>query len=435
MKDLIKIALIAVCLSFAWKGMAADPAQFGFDPAAEPATNAVALQRALDAGGLVRVAKPGTYRLDRTVYIGDDTELVFAKGTVLAKAAEYGRMLCNRDAGTGRTNVNITVRNLEIADRGINVRPDPNSTLKGLFGHVSFWHVKNLTLTGFRCTEFAKGQYCLQVVGFDGFTIEDFVIRGGKDGIHLNAGRNFAIRRGRLRTLDDGIALNAGEWPYCTPEMGSVTDGLIEDVVDEAGGDCNFVRVITGAWIDWFPGMKLQRADIFRHDGRLYTVYPAPVSAQETASFHPPTHTKGVWKSPEGLNFLYLQPGDVMCADVTNVVIRNCTLLEPKRKVTCLWEIGSWARVLHPKVPCAKYPKIDLRLENVVKNATGELVRCAADANLVFEKCRAADGQLAVLKRNAWQRTRCPIRTVSVDGGPVMRYDTDVTSLVRASGL
>lgn len=429
--ELSRIALIVGGVSFAWACSAVDPAQFGFDPSAEPATNAVALQRALDAGGKVRTSVPGRYRLDRTILLDDGADLEFAKGTVFVKSGTYCNMFRNRGAESGVTNANIVIRNLEIDDGGVNVKPDVNSRLQGLWGQVAFFHVKNLRLTGFRCVDYAAHQYCLQVVGFDGFEIEDFEIRGGKDGIHLNAGRNFRIRNGRLRTQDDGIALNAGEWPGYTPEMGSVTDGLVEDVVDEAGGDCNFVRVITGAWIDWFPGMKLQRGDLFRHAGRLYAVYPAPVSAAETASFHPPTHRQGVWKSPDGLNFLYLQPGDVMRADVTNVVIRNCTVLEPKRRINCLWEIGSWARVLHPKVPGEKYPKIDLRLENVVKDVPGELVRCSADANLVFGKCRAADGRLAVLSRNAWQRTRCPIRTVSVDDGPVVWYDTDATSVVR----
>ncbi|MBO7684997.1 MAG: hypothetical protein J6V72_01345, partial [Kiritimatiellae bacterium] len=65
-------------------------------------------------------------------------------------------------------------------------------------------------------------------VDFDGIVVDGFVIRGGKDGIHLNRGKNFVVRNGVLRTLDDGIAVNAGEWPGgFTPVMGSIENGLI----------------------------------------------------------------------------------------------------------------------------------------------------------------------------------------------------------------
>ena len=63
---------ICVILALAWLSEAApsNPAEFGFDPAAEPSVTAVALQKALDGGNReVAVTKPGTYGFDRTVFI------------------------------------------------------------------------------------------------------------------------------------------------------------------------------------------------------------------------------------------------------------------------------------------------------------------------------------------------------------------------------
>ena len=153
-----RIALIAVGVSCAWACSAVDPAQFGFDPSAEPATNAVALQRALDAGGKVRTSVPGRYRLDRTILLDDGADLEFAKGTVFVKSGTYCNMFRNRGAESGVTNANIVIRNLEIDDGGVNVKPDVNSRLQGLWGQVAFFHVKNLRLTGFRCVDYAAHQ-------------------------------------------------------------------------------------------------------------------------------------------------------------------------------------------------------------------------------------------------------------------------------------
>ena len=73
------------------------------------------------------------------------------------------------------------------------------------------------------------------------------------------------------------------------------------------GGKCNFARVITGCWKQWHPGMKLQRCDIFNVGKNVYTVFPMPLGTNEYVSMTAPAHKHGAWKSPEGINFLFLQ--------------------------------------------------------------------------------------------------------------------------------
>lgn len=92
-------------------GAEIDPADFGFSPDAPAATNAVALQKALDGGHrTVRVTKPGVYDLDRPVFLDDATDLSFGADVVLRKAVRYSNVLVNRGAWLGTTNRDITVR-------------------------------------------------------------------------------------------------------------------------------------------------------------------------------------------------------------------------------------------------------------------------------------------------------------------------------------
>lgn len=402
-----------------------DASAYGFSPNSSPEENAQALQRALDGGSCrVTVTNAACYKLGGTVYLDDNTELVCEKGTLFRKAGRYTHMIINRGAVSGVTNVNITIKGLSISDGGINVPPDPASDLHGLWGLITFYRVRNVRLDDFTCVEFAAHQYCLQAVTFDGFTVENFVIRGAKDGIHLNSGRNFVIRNGRLRTRDDGIAINAGEWPGYTAEMGSITDGLVENVVDEPGGQCNFARVITGAWTDWHPGMKLQRADIFAHKGYTYIIYPAPLGTNETASMTPPEHHKGLWKSPEGLNMFCLQRDLWRKASITNIVFRNCTLCD--RGVYCEWEVNNWARLIHPDLPAKDYPDIDIRFENIEKTGRGPLVYGSASARISFDNCDVKSGLLAQTYHNRAVKNP-PVREIAIDGRPPRRFVGDAS--------
>jgi len=409
---------LAACVSFA--GLAedvVDAAAFGFSAAAEPAANAAALQKALDGGHRkVVVSKSGVYRLDRTVFVDDATTLEFAAGVVLSKAVKYANVIANRGAFFGGRNRDIVIRGANIAVNGFESVPPNDSRAAGLRGVLGFYDIEKLELHDTVINGYGKSQYAVQVVGFDGLLIDGFELRGDKDGIHLNAGRNFVIRNGKLRTYDDGIALNAGEWPGgCTPLMGSITDGLIENVEDEPGGHCNFARVITGAWKEWRKGMPLQFRDIFTIGKDVYSVYPGKVSTNEVVSLTPPSHKKGIWKSPEGLNFFHCQSDGCRRADIRRVTFRNIRM-NCTRAISCSWELGAWARLVHPELPRADYPVIDIRLENVVKTADGPMVNGNADANIVFEKCRAEKGPLVRMWWDKVYRTQCPVRRLTIDG-------------------
>lgn len=378
-----------------------DPAAFGFSPDAAPAVNAAALQKALDGGGkTVRIARAGVYGLDRTVFIDSNTTLDCAPGTVFKKMAPYANVIVNRGAYQYGCDSNIVVRNLEISVNGMQAIPGPNSNAPGLRGHFAFYRVKNVACHNFTCNDCEGGQYCWHAVEFDGLLLDGFVIRGKKDGVHLNRGKNFILRNGILRTGDDGIALNAGDWPGgCTPAMGSIENGLIENIVDEEGGRCNFARVITGCWKEWHPGMKLQRDDIFTIGKNVYTVHPMPLGTNEYVSSTPPAHTHGVWKSPEGINFQFIQADGERRADIKRVTFRNIRM-GCARSISCSWELGEWARLVHPEIPRKDYPVIDIRLENVVKTASGPIVHGNACATIIFDNVKSEKGPILSMSRS-----------------------------------
>ena len=378
---------------------AVDPAAYGFDPAAAPATNAAALQKALDGGNRkVVVSKPGVYGMDRTVFIDSHTELSFAKGVVLQKRAKYANVLVNRGAYNYGHDEDITVRGLEISVNGFQMVPPFNSPARNLRGQLAFYSIKDVKVYDFRCVDLGNWQYCVHFVDFDGVLIDGFEIRGRKDGVHFNCGRNFTVRNGVICTCDDGIAINAGDWPDCAPVIGSIENGLVEkihmlptEIMDKAGrqrGELGLV--IAGVWTDWHPGMRLQRNDVVRSGNNVYAVAPMPFNTNETVSLTRPEHTKGVWKSPEGINFLFLQSNGVCRADVKNVKFRDI-LCDHPNSLRASWEVGSpWARLVHPEIPPEDYPKIDITLERMRTTVTNRsLLRCSAAATVKIVDCRS----------------------------------------------
>ena len=367
-----------------------EPAEFGFAPDAPAATNAAALQKALDGGKKwVRVSRPGVYGLDRTVFIDSDTEIDFAPGVILQKRAAYANILVNRGAFQYAWNTNITVRGLRISVNGFQSIPGPDSAAPGLRGQFALYHVRHARIYDFTCLDIEGGQYCFQIAGFEDVILDGFEIRGKKDGVHVNAGKCFAIRNGILETGDDGIALNAGDWPGgCTPVMGSIEDGVIENIRDMAGGKCNFARVITGVWTDWHKGMLLQRGDIFRVGKNVYAVHPMPLGTNEYVSLTAPTHTHGVWKSPEGIQFQFLQNDGETRADIRNVVFRDLFLYSG-RSISCSWELGEWARLIHPEIKQSDLPVCDITVENVFSPTPCPVIRGNSCATLRLDNIRA----------------------------------------------
>ncbi|EPR66267.1 hypothetical protein [Cyclobacterium qasimii] len=209
-----------------------DANSFGFSPAATGMENVVAMQKALDQGGTIIVAKPGTYKIAATLYLDSNTEVIFGKGVFLKKVNEEGRfaqVFINKGALTRTYNEDITLKGLHIIVNGVDNCSD---LVLGLRGIIGFSYIKDLKLKGFRCYDLTGCQFGVQINRFEDVIIEDVIIKGQKDGIHFGPGKRFTIRDAVFQTLDDAIALNAQDYSTSNPEIGWIEDGIIENCYD-----------------------------------------------------------------------------------------------------------------------------------------------------------------------------------------------------------
>ena len=221
MKTLALFISLAACViqaSAASAPASVDASEFGFSPAAEASQNVNALQKALDGGRkTVTVTKPGEYRLNARVYIDDETKLIFSPGVTLKKTGLYDLVLVNRGALTRTWNHDISIDGLTISVNGVDHCPSKEEPVFGLRGHLTMYFVRNLTVRHFKCLDVQKSQFCLHFCQFQNLLLEDFEIRGEKDGVHLGAGKDFVVRNGVCATYDDGVALNAQDYPTSQP--------------------------------------------------------------------------------------------------------------------------------------------------------------------------------------------------------------------------
>ena len=359
---------ISIVKNPVWPGESVDAALFGFDPDASAETNSSALQKALDGGNkTVTVTKPGTYLLDKTVLIDSGTRLLFAEGTVLKKSRNYVHVILNRGALDGEWNEDIEIENLHIAVDEKTGGWGPDDPLFGLRGQAAFYHVKNLYLSNFKCLDVYGGQYALHICDFENAAVDRCEIRGAKDGIHIGKGRGFYLAHVVCQTFDDAIALNAEDYTTSQPIEGDILDGLVEDFTDEKLDPtvAHAVRLLTGAWVDWHPGIKFQNGDTVLHNGYLYRIL-ATFDTTEYVSNTPPTHRSGAWKDPDepNLTFVCCGQADWHSASIKNVTFKNVRSLS-RAGFGAYWEMCDYHRAVHPEVAAEDLPVCQVAVENM----------------------------------------------------------------------
>ena len=379
-----------------------DASEFGFSPSATPSENVTALQKALDGGHkTVAVTKPGIYDLNATVYLDSHTRLTCTPGVTLRKAASYSFMLINRGALTREWNDRIAIDGLHIACNGHSRMPAPNDPTFGMRGQVSMFRVKGIEVTNFRCLDVKEAQFCLHFCTFEDLLVDGFEIRGRKDGVHLGPGKGFVIRNGVCQTGDDAIALNAQDYPSANPAQGDITDGLVENLVDEpldssARHVGNVSRLLTGAWVDWHDGIRLQNGDTVRRGKHVYRIL-ATFDTTQHESKTPPTHTSGAWRSPEGLTFVHNTSDGVDRASIRNVTFRNIRSLS-RNGFSAAWEDGKYHRAVHPEVKPDALPVCEVTFEDCLSESSRRANFVSGNTNLTATlRNVAGNGRLVAL--------------------------------------
>ncbi|WP_373494757.1 hypothetical protein [Aquiflexum sp.] len=325
-----------------------DAQNHGFSPAASGIENTKSLQAAVDKGGTVLVSQPGIYKVAGTVYVGSNTSIVFGNGVFLQKVNEEGpftHVLLNKGALTKTYDEHIRIHGLHIMVNGID---KTFSEIYGLRGQIAFFYVKDLKIERFRCMDLTKMQYGIHVCTFEDLIIDDVIIKGEKDGIHLGRGKRFRISNGVFQTFDDAIALNGHDYATSNPELGWIEDGLVEKCHDLNAENTTgyFCRILAGAWIDWRPGMEVQQSDAVVSNGRIYRVQAKP-DGTIYHSVTKPTHESGSMEL-DGIQWGMVQNDVMYTAGVRNVTFRDIYLDKPRIAFSVHFDNDKYSRSYYP---------------------------------------------------------------------------------------
>jgi hypothetical protein len=342
-----------------------DAATYGFSQDESGMANTKALQQAVDCGGTIVVSRPGTYKLGGTVFIGSNTSLIFGNGVFLKKVNEQGdfsHVLVNKGARTKSYDEHITVEGLQIIVNGMDVRKF--EVAYGLHGQLAFFYVKDLKITHFRCMDIGKAQYGIHICTFEDVIIDDVIIKGDKDGVHLGRGKRFTIRNGVFQTFDDAIALNAHDYSVGNPELGWIEDGVVEnchDLRDDKKPVGYFCRILAGAWTDWKPGMEVQQSDAVVSNGRIYRVQAKPDDKVYKSVTRPEFESGNMVL--DSINWGMVQTDVTYTCGVRNVVFRDIFLEKPRVGFSVHFDNDKYSRSYYPG---AEIPKQEqLLFENI----------------------------------------------------------------------
>lgn len=307
---------------------------FGFSPDAGGDTNSAALQSAVDGGGTIIVDVPGVYDVSKSCAIGSNTTLLFGAGVYLNRVtnaegvtARFPFYNANMRDRTG--NENIRIEGLHLITNGLGMGEDI-ANVPGMRGQLAFSYVKNLTISGFEILDGTSGMmYNIHVQVFENIALDNIKIVSQKDGIHLSCGSGFVIRNVELLTNDDGIALNAHDYPTNLRKYGWVENGIVENVYFVGSDEYRTGRglyMLGGSWKDWESGMSVRKyGDACVSDGRIYrTLGDLDPDKGEIISTVQPTHTSGTQTYSDGVTWFMAQNGDVIYdCGVRNVVFRD----------------------------------------------------------------------------------------------------------------
>ncbi len=326
-----------------------DAASFGFSPKASGVENTRALQQAVDQTGTIVVSLPGSYKIAGTIYIGSNTSLVFGNAVYLKKVNEQGKfshVIVNKGATTKTYNSHISIKGLQIIVNGIDVREFKE--VYGLHGQLAFFYVKDIEIENFRCLDLGSAQYAIHICTFEDLIINDVIVKGMKDGIHLGKGKRFRVSNCVFETFDDAVALNAHDYATGNPELGWIEDGVIENCYDLNTKETTgyFCRILAGAWGDWKPGMEVQQSDAVVSNGKIYRVQMQP-DGKTYKSVTPPTFERGSMIL-DGINWGMVQTDAIYTCGVRNVTFRDIYLEKPRIGFSIHFDNDKFSRSYYP---------------------------------------------------------------------------------------
>lgn len=340
-------------------GMYKNASAYGVLPNNDGNTNADNYQAAVSGGGTIVIDIPGTYEFSKTIKIPSNTTLLFGANVYIKRVAgTNGRVVggysfINENAYTGIYDSNIKIIGLNLIANG----QDYGTTIQGLRSMLAFMHIKNLVIDGFQMRDGAdegkliQNNYGIQIVDFQNISLTNIYIESYKDGIHLGIGKDFTIRDCKFRTHDDPIAINAMDYVASNAALGTIENGIIDNVHDlDFSGETECrgrsILIYTGSWSDWKAGESYQYGDTVVSNGKIYRATSPARGAEAIVAVNQPTHDSGSVTTAEGIEWLMYQDFKVgYRADVKNVTISNLFVSQKRVAIlSCDAGNGSWNR-------------------------------------------------------------------------------------------
>lgn len=404
-------------------GIVVNANDYGLSPSASGSANAAILNSLL-AGGRkeVWISTPGTYNIGATVYIEDSTTINFCPGVIIKKSAAYLNVFMNRGALTNTWNHEITIKGLTYTTPKATQYDAVDSVLR-LYGELAFHYIDGLYI--YNLTTFNKltENYTLQICRFKNLIIDGFHLTGKSDAIHIQTGSNFVIKNGTVGCYDDGIALLAGDYPEYGPEVGDVTDGIIENITDEHVDSVVgfFCRILPQAWPDWHSGIQLQHGDMVSNAGNIYRVmssYSFTHGIHRITSTQAPTNTSGLSYKHEGsetLIFAYDHSDTCHKAEIKRITFKNIYLKQNRSAAFCnqVEETTSY-RAIHPEAPYKPYTS-EISLQHIYDEATSGLIFTSQyGLDLTIDGCKPHRPLLA-LSRKGQYNTKIHLSNITLE--------------------
>ena len=347
---------------------------YGFLPTNDADTNSINLQNCLNGGGTIHIDLPGTYELNHTMFLDDNTELIFGAGVVISKVVYNGIfprvVFTNRNSLQRSWNKNISIRNLFLQTNGLGVgNSESAQNTYGIRSQIAFFYIKNLVIDGYYSTDNSTSAFNIQICTFENIRLENIYITSAKDGIHLGRGKNFIIRNYKARTKDDVLALNADDYPGSNPESGWIENGQIDNLtilpddtlVPVSGSDENIIYepiscagrilMIGGSWKEWESGMEFQsNGDCVLSDGKLYVTTGGTSDVTSIISTVRPTHSEFTTKTySDGLQWRLRQNVEPLTTcSVKNITFNNINVLGRFASAKIFLESQEYRRSYYP---------------------------------------------------------------------------------------
>lgn len=358
-------------ITISGSGIFKNASAYGFLPSNEAKINSDSFQKIVDSGGTILVDMPGTYNICKSIKIPSYTSILFGNNVFIKLVDDNGVFptypFINKGAFTEETNTDITIDGLNLITNGAGNSLGDIPRINGHQGFVSFLHAKNITIRNLKITDGTTQWFNVHVQDFENFLIENFEIRGVKDGLHIGAGNGFTIRNGIVETNDDCIALNAHDYAISTSYIGDIKNGVIENIwFPETRGyqPTRGIYMLGGAWCDWSSGMSVRKyGDTVVSNGRIYRTVTDSPSFDTVTSTSQPTHESGTMAYQDGITWQFGQVGDIKSAVCKNIICKNLFYERHGTALSLNYDNDQYSRSVHPDADISPFENITL--ENI----------------------------------------------------------------------